>query len=294
VGQVSVEPCPKCRENGRDTRGDNLKVYANKHKHCFACGYHYFPPNWWRFDPTGGETNSSNNGEGLGTKSLPADFTREVPAKGWRWLLQYGLGYQYWLPYTGYSPKEDRLILTVGNGPEFSIGRDLSNYDGRMAAETGNSGSALASSSQGEGGGLDGEPGRLGEGLRREERPVLLAQEKPKWKTYGNCHETAHIFGDYLTSKAVILVEDLISAHKVGRVNVCIPLFGTHIHDCVLRVLRHINLPVIIWLDNDQRHNIISKASKLMVYINKPVSYRFSEKDPKELSLDQIKEIING
>jgi twinkle protein len=35
------EPCPQCRENGGDTKGDNLVVYApGRGSHCFACGYH--------------------------------------------------------------------------------------------------------------------------------------------------------------------------------------------------------------------------------------------------------------
>jgi len=32
--------CPVCAENGRDTSRDNLCVYADGGKHCFACGYH--------------------------------------------------------------------------------------------------------------------------------------------------------------------------------------------------------------------------------------------------------------
>ena len=31
--------CPKCREKGNDTSGDNLVVYHD-HAHCYACGYH--------------------------------------------------------------------------------------------------------------------------------------------------------------------------------------------------------------------------------------------------------------
>lgn len=32
--------CPKCQENGDDSAGDNLAVYDNGSKHCFACLYH--------------------------------------------------------------------------------------------------------------------------------------------------------------------------------------------------------------------------------------------------------------
>ena len=33
------EPCPQCRGQGRDTKGDNLAIYDDGHKYCFACGY---------------------------------------------------------------------------------------------------------------------------------------------------------------------------------------------------------------------------------------------------------------
>ena len=33
------EPCPQCRGQGRDRKGDNLAVYDDGHKYCFSCGY---------------------------------------------------------------------------------------------------------------------------------------------------------------------------------------------------------------------------------------------------------------
>ena len=32
--------CPRCREQGKDTRGDNLAVYPDGSKFCFSCGYY--------------------------------------------------------------------------------------------------------------------------------------------------------------------------------------------------------------------------------------------------------------
>ena len=32
-------PCPKCRENGKDRKGNNLVQFNDGHTHCFACGY---------------------------------------------------------------------------------------------------------------------------------------------------------------------------------------------------------------------------------------------------------------
>jgi len=38
--KVSEEPCPKCREMGNDRSGDNLAVYSDGHKFCFACKHY--------------------------------------------------------------------------------------------------------------------------------------------------------------------------------------------------------------------------------------------------------------
>ncbi len=41
MSETSKQPCPKCRENGEDTSGDNLINFGEgRGAHCFACGYH--------------------------------------------------------------------------------------------------------------------------------------------------------------------------------------------------------------------------------------------------------------
>lgn len=36
---IKKEQCPRCASKGNDNSGDNLVVYADGGKHCFACGY---------------------------------------------------------------------------------------------------------------------------------------------------------------------------------------------------------------------------------------------------------------
>jgi hypothetical protein len=110
------EACPVCRTHGRDTRGDNLGVYQDGSKHCFSCGYHKGISVSSLFNPV-------NKGNNVNKDLLPFDFTREVPATAWKWLLQYGLPYSYWKDSTGYSPKAQRLVFCVGSPTQFSIGR---------------------------------------------------------------------------------------------------------------------------------------------------------------------------
>lgn len=37
---IKHERCPKCSRIGNDKSGNNLAVYSDGHKHCFACGYY--------------------------------------------------------------------------------------------------------------------------------------------------------------------------------------------------------------------------------------------------------------
>lgn len=37
---VKYTQCPRCASSGADTSKDNLAVFPEGHKHCFACGYH--------------------------------------------------------------------------------------------------------------------------------------------------------------------------------------------------------------------------------------------------------------
>lgn len=182
-------------------------------------------------------------------KVLPNDFSRnDIPARAWKWLLQYGLGYKYWEPYCGYSEKEQRLIITVGTPIEFSIGRYFGDDTERAA--------------------------------------------KRKWWCYGDAHKTAHVFGNPTTSESIVLVEDIISAHKVGQITSCIPLFGTNFFDSVINTLRLYKKPVIMWLDKDQQDHARKRAARLSMLTGCQVSFVFTDKDAKELSFNDIKEVL--
>jgi len=231
---VRHEPCPRCRELGNDTRGDNLAVYSDDGKHCFACGYHIFPNINFRLIPKVDH----------GPKSLlPSDFQREVPGNAWKWLLQYGLPYSYWSPHCGYSPAEQRLVFRVGDPLQFSIGRYV------------------------------GAPGERG--------------ANKKWFVWGDCHKHCEVIG---RGDSVVLVEDLISAHKVGQVAEAIPLFGTKVHAPVIYYLNTTNKPVVLWLDKDQEGTVYKLAGRLQLLFSRPIKVVITQKDPKCLDLQTIKE----
>src|SRR6267142_35302 len=229
-----TSPCPRCRDNGKDGRGDNLVHYIDGGFHCYSCAYHRSPTKPWL---------KVSKEETIDTKVLPPDFTREIPGDAWKWLLQYGLSYRYWHPFVGWSEKDSRLVFTVGQPIKFSIGRYID---------------------------------------------IGIKESNKKWYVYGESHKTTHVVGDYLQSKRIVLVEDLISAHKVGQITSCIPLFGTKVFDACLPTLRHIGLPITIWLDKDQEGTVQKKAANLSLLTSLPVSYVFTDRDPKCLSLATI------
>lgn len=274
---VAYEACPKCRANGRDSRGDNLAIYDDGGAHCFACKHHVFPK---YYIPRKVEPNVP--------KSLrPADFTREVPADALKWLLQYGLPWSYWKETIGFSPQERRLVFDVGNPLQFSIGRYIEQSNGFSGNQTFRQERRVH---------VDGTPGS--DGSRRDEDSSSLrlraAGEGPsnkvrKWFVWGDSHKHCEVVGQ---GTSIVLVEDLISAHKVAQAGACaVPLFGTKIHPCHLYYLINERMPIVLWLDKDQELNVKKQAWQLESVINRQVKVVTTNKDPKELSFEDIRNV---
>jgi hypothetical protein len=242
---LHYEPCERCRERGKDSHGDNLAAYGDGGKHCFSCGMHIHPPSSSRWAPK-----VHIELEAKAKRILPDDFTKDVPARCWEWLLQWGLPYSYWEPLVGYSEKYKRLVFRVGEPLVFSIGRYLPSP-------------------------------------RLDEEPTPKVR---KWNVWGDAHKHVERFGE--ESRSIILVEDLISAHKVGQVNECIPLFGTQIFPALLYYLRQKD-NIILWLDEDQLDTMPKKCSNLELLTGVKCEYRSTAKDPKEVSLRDINRIIS-
>lgn len=121
---------------------------------------------------------------------------------------------------------------------------------------------------------------------------MVRASPPPKWLTYGDPHKHAEIIGETQTNKRVpiVLVEDLISAHKVAACEVIgVPLFGTEVSSAVLYYLMNSDNPVVLWLDKDQEGNVKKKAIRLQGLINRPIQLVTTDKDPKALSINEIK-----
>lgn len=244
---LHYEPCERCREKGKDSRGDNLAVYGDGGAHCFSCGMHRHPPSSSRWAPPRIEEQDNKI-----KRILPDDFTRDIPARYWEWLLQYGLPYDYWKELVGYSETFQRMVFRVGEPLIFSIGR----YEKSVFME----------------------------GL-----PVKGSTRK--WHVWGDAHKHVERIGK--ETGMITLVEDLISAHKVGQVSECIPLFGTRISPSVLYYLRQKD-NIKLWLDLDQLDTMPRVCSNLELLTGVKCEYISTKKDPKDYSLGDISSIISG
>lgn len=280
-----TEACPKCVANGKDSRGDNLVVWPDTSGHCFSCGYHRFPKTY----------TIKEIKEYVPKSLLPFDFTREVPNHAWQWLLQWGLGIQYWKESVGYSPSQQRLIFRVGDtqlidGRLQRCGTPLAFSLGRYLPKENDDTRSLQESQRQSVGNL---PLQQQWGL-----PLQRAKTHVKWLSYGDCHRHAEIVqgcSEVDPAKPIVLVEDLLSGHKVASAGyTAVPLFGTKVHGPVMYYLLREQRPVALWLDKDQEGNVKREAIHLQGILNRPVSVVVTDKDPKALSIDEINESLNA
>lgn len=126
--------------------------------------------------------------------------------------------------------------------------------------------------------------------------PIRYAQGRAlcsgiKWSSYGQRPLEYEPVGAGLLDK-VVLVEDIISAHKVGFVAKAVPLFGTKLYPGVLRLLKQLGLPVVVWLDGDQWGFDLAGLINTLQLQGLEVSVVHTKEDPKRISVTKIKELL--
>lgn len=113
---------------------------------------------------------------------------------------------------------------------------------------------------------------------------------KRKWYGYGNIHKQPHVISPVENAiQKSVLVEDIVSAHKVGTVAYSIPLFGTKVFDGCIPILRFLAMPIVLWLDKDQEQTMYKKCTWLQAVTGLPVTYVSTPNDPKDCTLTSIK-----
>lgn len=100
---VENTACPKCREHGKDRKGDNLGVWDNGSKYCWSCGY-WEPPT--KLSPQRALKRP--------TRSLN-DVVATIPSPHYKNLLERGLNDSEISKWYGYSPSMDRVVFQFYN-----------------------------------------------------------------------------------------------------------------------------------------------------------------------------------
>jgi hypothetical protein len=97
----------------------------------------------------------------------------------------------------------------------------------------------------------------------------------------------------------MVLVEDLLSAHKIASVAPAMPLFGTTLHPCHFKALLGASMAllggiseVVLWLDYDQRGLTAKKAARINLITGLPVRVVHTRNDPKLLPIKEIYETL--
>lgn len=94
------------------------------------------------------------------------------------------------------------------------------------------------------------------------------------------------------TRNDIVLVEDVVSAIKVGRVSTARALLGSYIPlELILSLMGRCD-KVYVWLDPDKAAGAVKYSAKIRSItglICKPI---FTEKDPKDYSTEEIKRIL--
>jgi len=112
-----------------------------------------------------------------------------------------------------------------------------------------------------------------------------------KWHTKGAVKDLLHIIG---RSSTIVLVEDVVSAIKVGRVAASMPLFGTSIPLETLQRLSTRFHELVIWLDMDAKHKAAQAVLRASQLPFSRVSYVATILDPKACSEEEIRHNVLG
>lgn len=112
----------------------------------------------------------------------------------------------------------------------------------------------------------------------------------PKYNTEkqkGSKHIYFKVVNEVVKNTTVVLVEDYMSAIKVGNFTDCWALLGSYIPDDLMYILKKEYTNVVIWLDANML-KAATKYQKRFFMFGVPCRVYYSVQDPKEYSLGEI------
>lgn len=288
IGDVNVsefdrfEPCPRCHVSGCKPV---LGRYDDGHAFCFYCGYSekagvirrvvdHFSRRTSHKDLIGPTRNDHPSGGGDGTPPK-ADLVRQLPYDIVNWT---SLEMSQWLANYGITREE-----TISNNVMYSPAANWLIFPYRSQY-----GMLLAWQAR----------------VFPKNRPEDERDVKSKWLSFGPVHDIIHIRtpqpghqykevpltedGNNLFPDTVVLVEDIVSAIKVGRQASCVPVFGVGLTSKIATRLSKRFKRAVVWFDRDAARKgtqVAAMASQFFESTNTVVS----EKDPKSYGNNEIR-----
>lgn len=255
---IRNEPCPRCREEGRDKSGDNLAIYSDGHAWCWNCRYYRDANGVSKIRASHGFSDTPIKRD----LHLPADASLNYPSHALNWVGKYELTKSdLMLNSVVYSdngisfkgkPATDLLIFPCWNKDE------LLAYQGRYFG----------------------------------------TDKVPKWITRGNTDKCYHFLcngkPDSKLRDVLIITEDIISAIKVSKLGVsAMPLWGNQFLgriEMLLKLIRN-GCKVLLWLDPNMYTKMIKESNVARLKGLETCSI-LSRMDPKEHTMDEIEEYV--
>jgi len=247
--RIRHEQCPRCRAVGRDTRANNMAVYPDNHRYCFACGYTMAAPQLTQLDTELKRLRGIVSPTKSETYDLPSDVDLDFTVDALTWLKQYDITEAEILEHNiCFSLSKNWLIFPYYNNV---IGEDeeLIAWQARS-----------------------------------------FADDDSRWKSFGPIGDVIYLINDTMASSKIVIVEDILSAIKVGRIHTAVPLFGSDrpkLEKMIQRLSRSWH-ELIFWLDKDAQDRAVWAAMQCAVYSCRGFAV-MTEQDPKVYGVDEIK-----
>jgi len=135
--------------------------------------------------------------------------------------------------------------------------------------------------------------------IRNSDGVVVVTNERyfgsnphaQKYKTYGHKSQKQLFINHPNNPRTLVMVEDFVSAIKVGRFVCAMPLLGSTMPEAALRWATGRYKKLRVWLDMDKASQSLGEAAKASQYIPDCRSI-ITDLDPKEYSMEQIHGIL--
>jgi Zn ribbon nucleic-acid-binding protein len=250
------ESCPECGSK------DNVGVWDDGHKYCFGCGWNenenggsleFLRQRLDSFNDWRAENYTEEEKEKKSSVFIsPDDLTRDFPPAAKGWLTQYGITDQEISRLSiAFNKRSKRIVLPL----------------------------------------LD----KYGNLLLYQQRRVFDDDPIPvKYLTTGKVDGMVWFpkqLDQYEQQDTVVVVEDILSAIRVGRHLPCLPLMGTNIPPKTLKTLSERFDCLVVWLDPDKKKEAVKLRTSVSALFSN-VGAVLSDKDPKEYPDPEIKNLL--